>query len=396
MEFGKEKNIRRRILLALLSVIVFVPTYSTLAWGPERNTYKWEEDVPIRTFNSITDNPQIGNEREFVRIREADSGNIYSWERLNLEVGKEYEIYIYFHNNASASLNDSGAGMANNVRMRVQVPATLEKGEAGSVSAVISAANTIPDSVWDDVEIVSPERVYLRYVPDSAVIHSNGSVDGENLPGAGLFSDDGTPIGYSKNYWGSVAGGNEYAGFVTYRFKVDQPKFEISKEVSREAKNDWTESLTADAGEVLEFSIRYKNTGTTEQNDVSLVDLLPEGLTYLQGTTFLIINGSNPDEVAEGEHLFDNGLNIGQYQPGSEATLIYKVEVTAKSGDEPLLNKVNVVTANGTMSDSVKIFVNKEPGAGIPLTVPVFAIGAVLIFLLGCSFILVLGRKKQA
>ena len=43
-------------------------------WGPERPVYSWAEKAPHATINSIIDNPGVGDERNFVRIREVVDG----------------------------------------------------------------------------------------------------------------------------------------------------------------------------------------------------------------------------------------------------------------------------------------------------------------------------------
>ena len=40
-------------------------------WGPERETFTSKEPADYVTFNSITDNAGVGDERNFVRVREA-------------------------------------------------------------------------------------------------------------------------------------------------------------------------------------------------------------------------------------------------------------------------------------------------------------------------------------
>ena len=91
------------------------------AWGPERPTYTWQTPADHVTFNSITDNPSIGDERNFVRIKKYGTEEKYR-DSIDLEVGAEYEVGIWYHNDASANLNASGKGVANNVRLRVEEP----------------------------------------------------------------------------------------------------------------------------------------------------------------------------------------------------------------------------------------------------------------------------------
>ena len=48
---------------------------SAFAHGPERKTFSAENPADYVTFNSITNNPTVGDERNFVRIRQAGTGN---------------------------------------------------------------------------------------------------------------------------------------------------------------------------------------------------------------------------------------------------------------------------------------------------------------------------------
>jgi uncharacterized repeat protein (TIGR01451 family) len=371
------------VLTALLAGAV-MPIYSVLAWGPDRPTYKWNAPADHPTMNSITDNPVLGDERSnFVQIGVAGTQKYH--EEITLEAGKEYEVYVYFHNNASSSLNASGVGMANNVRMSSKVPSKINAGQRTEVTGIISSSNTDPVTVWDEAYINSNETLFLRYVPGSAVIHSDGSVNNSNLPAADLFSDNGTPIGYSANYWGSLAGCNEYAGYVTYRIKADLPDFEMDKTVSRNGEGAWQEVLEANPGEIVDFKISYKNVGTTEQNDVTLLDKLPSALKYLEGTTFLAINGANGKFVAD--NLFSNGINIGMYQSGSEAVTTYKVRMPSadelECGVNTFKNTASVVTGDGVKEDDATVTVKKdcakdEVPEELPYTGPLEVGGAVL------------------
>ena len=63
-----------------------------------------ESPADYATFNSITNNNQIGDERNFVRVREKGVGNFR--DSAVIEAGKRYTVQIFYHNNAKSSLND--------------------------------------------------------------------------------------------------------------------------------------------------------------------------------------------------------------------------------------------------------------------------------------------------
>lgn len=192
-------------------------------WGPQdRQTFTWSNPADHVCFNSMTDNPEIGDEANFVRVRKA-GGHDKFVDNVIVEPGEEYEVNIYYHNNASASLNEGDRrGIAENVRLRMNyIASTLNAGEAAVIRGTISSSNAIPKEVWDTAYLNAKEAVGLRYVPNSAVLHNTGSLGGTVLNDDAVFGKDGgTYLGYSKGYWGMIPGCNEYAGYVTFRLKA--------------------------------------------------------------------------------------------------------------------------------------------------------------------------------
>lgn len=374
---------KRLFLATLLTVSSVLPGVNAFAasetWGPARDTFTWESPADHRTFNSITNNPSIGDERNFVRVREAGTNNVYT-DDVQVSAGKEYEIYIYYHNNASSSLNASGKGMANNVRVATELPSELHAGEAGIVKGTISATNATPTSVWDTAHLNATETVYLRYVENSAVLHNGGTANGSVLDAPSLFGA-GAKIAYNTNYgetsgWGIIPGCNEYAGYITYRVFADQPGFYMEKTVSAEGKNEYTDKIDAKAGDLLDFKIWYKNTGTTIQRSVKVYDVLPEGMTYVKGTTFAVTPAA-PNGVTVADKLFTEGLVIGDFKAGEEAVITYQVRLANdatkyRCGGNALYNNASLATANGTIYDKVKVNVERicETPAEIPQTGP--------------------------
>ena len=214
----------KKIFVSLLALFLAIMPISNMSpvgaaqevetpWGPERATFTWENPAPYATFNSITNNPQIGDERDFVRVREINDHDTYG-DQVTLEAGKTYEVYIYYHNNADAhEVGKTEIGIADGVAMKSSFPATVMKGETGVVTGTIIAADTDPLSVWDGAYVIGGEDVYLRYVPGSAIIHNGGALNGQNIGPDYLFGD-GALLGYNQ-FSGILPGCNEYAGYVT-------------------------------------------------------------------------------------------------------------------------------------------------------------------------------------
>ena len=215
-------------ILATTVLLASSFTSAVSAWGPERTTYTNESPAPYAVFNSITDNVAVGDERNFVRVGEVGSSDPYV-DELEVVPGKEYEVYIYFHNDAASNTNESGFGMATNTRVSSGFPVTLNKGDRGMVSGIITWSYVTPEkpndpqkgSVWDEAYLTTnTDGVELKFKAASAIIHNSGEANGSILPSA-LFSEEGTPIGFNK-LAGTVPGCAEYSGHITYTLVAEK------------------------------------------------------------------------------------------------------------------------------------------------------------------------------
>ena len=335
---------------------------SAFAYGPERQTFTAENPADYVTFNSITNNPTVGDERNFVRVRQAGVGNFV--DSIDIVPGREYEVYIYYHNNAKSSLNskeNSYRGIALDAKLNTIVPSTIAKGKEGLVRAEITTRNARPQKVWDQAVLRSPSRdVALRYIQGSAKITTKGAVNGQILNGGNLFGS-GTNLGYDSLN-GILPGCDQYSGVITYRFKADFADFETTKTVSKAGVNNFAKNQNIGLNDEVEFKITYKNTGTISQNNVNIKDLLPAGLILVPGTTRI----TTPSDAA-GKILSDNvvksGVNIGNYSFGGSATLTFRAKIDASKlicGNNTITNTAQVLTENGGKSDKATVTVQKN------------------------------------
>jgi uncharacterized repeat protein (TIGR01451 family)/LPXTG-motif cell wall-anchored protein len=355
---------KRVASLAIVATAVVVPA-ALFAWGPDRPTFTVEQPAPYVAFNSITNNQQKGDERNFVQIKEGGASNATYGEEVTLQPGKEYEVFVFYHNNAASSLNDAAhnyKGVAKDAFMRVQMPASVKASEKARITAFVGASNATPAQVWDEAYGNASGDYALRYVPDSATIFNNGAINGTKLPD-NLYTT-GTPLGYNA-LDGTLPGCNEFAGYVTFRFRVDQPNFEIEKNVSKAGAATYAKEITALPGEEVEYKIKYKNTGTTQQNDVVIKDILPKGISYVAGSTY-VSNSSTNNQWAPitNNAIVTGGINIGSYAPGGAAYIKFKAKVTdnaslEKCGINSLINTATAETNDGSKSDTATVVVSK-------------------------------------
>lgn len=357
---------RSSAVLAMIAAAVIVPA-SLLAWGPARETYTIEHPADHVVFNSITNNPSHGDERNFMQVREKSASNATYADEIALTPGKEYVVYMYYHNNAASNYNDANSnykGIAKDAFVRAEIPAVVPQGSDGTKAVgFVGASNAQPKQVWDDISFTnsSAGAIALRYVPSSATIHSFGAVNGATLPDSIITT--GAPLGYDSLN-GVVPGCNEYAGYVTFRVKADQPNFTVSKKVRQAGTKEWKENINVQPGDKVDYLVEYENTGTTRQNDVVVKDNLPNDVSYVDGSS-KIANPTHPGGVATDDGVTSSqGLNIGNYQANSNAFVMFSAKVAGSDklecGKNTLVNKATVETNNGSKSDTATIVVNKE------------------------------------
>ena len=349
-------------LIAVISMIaaaIIIPAV-LFAWGPGRPTYTDSTDHV--TFNSITNNPAHGDETNFVQVRDANAGDETYADSISLTAGHEYVVYVYYHNNAASNLNESGKGIAKGAYVKAEIPAVVANG-ANDVKAVgyVGATNAEPKVVWDDISFsnTSGGDIALRYIPDSAINHSFGPLDGQTM--SNNIVTTGAPIGHTT--WGVVPGCNDYAGYVTFRVKADQPNFTVTKQVHKTGTTGWEKSEAVSAGDSVDYLITYNNTGTTDQNDVVINDILPAGISYVDGTTF-VANDTNPDGIPVSDNITKGGINIGNYAAGANAYVKFTAKVAAEKdltcGVNTIRNLAKAETNNGTKSDTADVTVDKK------------------------------------
>jgi uncharacterized repeat protein (TIGR01451 family) len=403
----KQTNIKfkRRLKLAglasvLLTVLLPVASY---AWGPERTTYTLEKPSDHPTFNSITDNPVLGDERNFVRVAEAGANGTFS-DEIKIVPGKEYEVYIGYHNNAASNLNTvSGApGMAMDVRVSSQFPSTVSASKKGKVSAIISSSNATPKEVWDEAYFTtdSEAEVVLKYVDNSAKIYNGGKLNDTNLGSDYLFSDKGIYIGVNQLN-GYIPGCFEYSGHIIYRVRAEQVGAKVSKSASLDGTN-FFKVVNPKPGDIVTYKIEFANTGTTDLTNVVFRDKLPQGVTLIEGSTVLV-NNANPNGVTMADTIGLNGFNTGLYGQGATATLTYKVKVNEDivkdgvCGTNSFTNTIYVDHTDGELKDTSTIQVertctnNEEPGTPpeLPKTGPgeiALAVVAIVCVMVGIYY----------
>ncbi|WP_236021469.1 OmpA family protein [Geomesophilobacter sediminis] len=98
---------------------------------------------------------------------------------------------------------------------------------------------------------------------------------------------------------------------------------------------------SAEAGDIIPYTIQVKNNGAVPLNNVTVHDAPPRGFRYLKGSSLL--DGSTfADPTPSGGGLF---WNLGTLAPGETRVLVYRMAV---STDAPVGNNQNQAFAFGT------------------------------------------------
>lgn len=374
----------------VVAASIGIATVAIAGFGPDRETRVWsaaENGFDHVTFNSYTGVPNgIGDERDF--LRGVQVGRDANWiDPVNsVTQDAEIEAKIYIHNNADPALNDTpgNPGIAKNVTVKVELPSGIAQTQ--DVKALIGASNAVPTSIFDTLSLTGDQgRVFeLAYVPGSAKLIDGGvtTTISDNLVTTGATLAD-------------QKGCFEFIREITFRLKVKMPEYQVQKFVRYEGqtRNDWKEAITANADQMLEWKIEFKNIGRTTLQNVVIVDNMPNNMV-IESSSVKFYDGNFPNGTTlNGDVIQQNGkqlnVNIGTSNWDTNSILFFKARVPKTSLLECGVNQLtNVAYATpagfGTIQDEAKISVEKRCDE----STPVYTCNAVSITKLG-------GRKVR-
>ena len=345
--------------VGMIAAAIIVPAV-VFAWGPDRPTFTVEQPATYNTFNSITNNPNVGDERNFVRIKDAADTGPGNWkDEINVESNKEYLVQIYVHNNAADNLKL----VAENTRVMATVPNTT--GKSIQIDGFVTADNANPNKIWDQAIFKSSQDFNLTYVPGSAVLYNNAFGQTGAKLSDNIVTSTGALVGFDK-LDGKVPGCFKYAGYVSFKVKAQVGgilNFTTEKLVSKKGENKWVDDYKAMPGETVDYLLKYKNVGTAQQDNVIIRDDLPANMTYVNGSTILG-NANAPEGIKVSDNVTKDGINTGSYLPGGNAWIIFSAKVADKEalpcGTTKLVNKVHTTTGGYYKEDTANVTVDKE------------------------------------
>lgn len=192
-------------------------SYWEASWGPQREMFTLASGgAPYPTFNSISDNPNLGDERNFVGLRpDTREGvpNVWS-DDVWAEPGDTLIMRVYVNNAGTDSNGVVSAGWLQGVKLQVGISRGAQE---VSVFGLLSATNS--ETVWDGATIHVDDGVDVVFDPDYALLENNAHPNGGLQLGPEAFSSDGVPLGYEEMD-GLIEPGYQYAGYVGFRLNV--------------------------------------------------------------------------------------------------------------------------------------------------------------------------------
>jgi len=324
------------------------------------------------TFNSITDNPNIGDERNFVGIRESSAQNLW-YDNMTVQSGRTYIVRMYVHNNAAENLNL----VAHDVTAKFNLPTTTST--SIQVNGFLSSSNASPTEVYDHAIFSSSENFNLSYVPGSLLFENNSVGANGGVPlSESIFTSTGVRLGYSSLN-GDIPGCIQYAGYVSFRVRpqfAPRSAFTVSKKVSKHGTtHNWVKSYTAQPDETVDYLIEYVNTGAVRHDNVTIRDTLPVGQSYVTSST-RYGNSQHPNGVPASDNIANGtGINVGSYSPGANAWAVFSAKIASNDnlpscGANRLVNSARATVNGGAISDTAVVDVTRvcQPTPPTPVT----------------------------
>lgn len=183
-------------------------------WGPDRPTVGSSDYTPQPSFNVERDNPNYGDERGFLILKEASYQKAGGWSQsLDVLPGQVYLARIYLHNGA----RDADEYAAVDTHVGLVLPNC--SGRSLVVRASISSTNAFPGTVWATSVIRSDVPVRVELVPGSVEVETNSTSGPVQLPDR-LFAPGGVRLGNPNVTSGVFRGDYANTAVVTAQFRT--------------------------------------------------------------------------------------------------------------------------------------------------------------------------------
>lgn len=177
-----------------------------------------------------------------------------------------------------------------------------------------------PDRCEFTLSVTPPggyQFVSTQITPESGSLNPPGGV-GENWPVQPQPTAPTGPVGEGTRYWLSVISGSGTAGIIHNHIPLDTAApagLVITKTGDRQI---------VELGDTLQYTITVRQTAGSTLSMVNIVDTLPRGFTYIDGTARLGGRALNDPAGAPGPRL---GFALGAINVDEQLALTYRVRV---------------------------------------------------------------------
>lgn len=119
---------------------------------------------------------------------------------------------------------------------------------------------------------------------------------------------------------------------------------DVRKKDENEPK--WADKVYAVPGECVRFRIGIRNMSSEMFRNLTLRNILPTGLSYINGST-MIYNAKHPQGVTLSDNIIkDMGVNIGDYAPGANAWIYFNATTSETTISKNIIYR-NIIQACG-------------------------------------------------
>lgn len=127
----------------------------------------------------------------------------------------------------------------------------------------------------------------------------------------------------------------------------------IEVRMKDEAEIKWRDKVYVAPGECVRFRIGIRNMSSEMFRNLTLRDILPTGLSYINGST-RIYNAKHSQGVTFSDNIItDNGINIGDYLPGANAWIYFDATTPETASSKNIIYR-NIIQACGGYGSNEK------------------------------------------
>lgn len=225
------------------------------------------------------------------------------------------KIKVWYHNTEPA---DSGK-VANNLNIKVTLP--TQPSTTNLIYSRVLGSNT--STAANTATVKTSAKANLEYIPGTAWRTYNAGTNAVPNWQAVKIADNITTTGYT------IANMNPCYNFqesIVFDVRVKAPHLSIQKMVKEEGSSTWQDNITAHPGDTLAYLIVVTNIGSDPVHNLIIRDAFPANLDYREGSAMLY-NGNHPNGTPISDNLINNGIDAGDYAPGTYAQVRFQARV---------------------------------------------------------------------